>query len=90
MALLDADRFEGRFRDGVHVADTSDLMRRMVKEHLVRFDGTPLFPDRIAKTVPYQLSPLETQLYTDVTDYVRDELRSSSKPTRRSSPGPRW
>ncbi len=28
MALLDGDRFEGRFRDGVHVADVSDLMRR--------------------------------------------------------------
>ena len=27
MALLDGDRFEGRFRDGVHVANTSDLMR---------------------------------------------------------------
>ena len=30
MGLLDADRFEGRFRDGVHAVDTSDLMRRMV------------------------------------------------------------
>src|SRR6516164_8291849 len=30
MALLDGDRFEGRFRDGVHTADVSDLMRRMV------------------------------------------------------------
>jgi hypothetical protein len=29
MALLDGDRFEGRFRDGTHVADVSDLMRRM-------------------------------------------------------------
>src|SRR5690606_26435332 len=27
MALLDGDRFEGRFRDGVHVTDASDLMR---------------------------------------------------------------
>jgi len=36
MALLDGDRFEGRFRDGVHVADVSDLMRRMVKESLAR------------------------------------------------------
>ena len=44
MALLDGDRFEGRFRDGVHVADISDLMRRMVKERLLTFDGTPLFP----------------------------------------------
>ena len=54
MALLDGDRFEGRFRDGVHTADVSDLMRRMVKENLVKFDATPLFPERIAHTVPYQ------------------------------------
>ena len=44
MALIDGDRFEGRFRDGVHAADVSDLMRRMVKENLLKFDGTPLFP----------------------------------------------
>ena len=29
LALLDGDRFEGRFRDGVHVQDYSDLMRRL-------------------------------------------------------------
>ena len=29
MALLDGDRFEGRFRDGVHYADTADMMRRL-------------------------------------------------------------
>jgi hypothetical protein len=43
MALLDGDRFEGRFRDGVHQVDTSDLMRRLVKEQLLKFDGTPSF-----------------------------------------------
>ena len=43
LALLDGDRFEGRFRDGVHAADVSDLMRRMVKERLLKFDGKPLF-----------------------------------------------
>ncbi|MBL9045672.1 MAG: DUF3883 domain-containing protein [Myxococcales bacterium] len=74
MALLDSDRFEGRFRDGVHAADVSDLMRRMVKEGLVKFDGTPLFPERIAYTVPFKLSDLEARLYKDVTDYVRDEF----------------
>src|SRR5947209_8085346 len=73
MALLDGDRFEGRFRDGVHAADVSDLMRRMVKENLLKFDGTPLFPERIAYTVPYKLSEAEAHLYTAVTDYVRDE-----------------
>jgi SNF2 family DNA or RNA helicase len=74
MALLDADRFEGRFRDGVHQVDVSDLMRRMVKEKLVKFDGTPLFPERISYTVPYRLSDAEAVLYKEVTDYVREEF----------------
>lgn len=74
MALLDGDRFEGRFRDGVHVTDVSDLMRRMVKESLLKFDGTPLFPERIAYTVPYKLSDPEEQLYKAVTEYVREEF----------------
>ena len=74
MALLDGDRFEGRFRDGVHVADVSDMMRRMVKEGLLKFDGTPLFPERIAYTVPYKLSEAEAHLYQEVTDYVREEF----------------
>ena len=74
MALLDGDRFEGRFRDGVHVADVSDLMRRMVKESLLKFDGKRLFPERIAYTVPYKLSDPEAKLYKNVTDYVREEF----------------
>jgi SNF2 family DNA or RNA helicase len=74
MSLLDGDRFEGRFRDGVHTTDVSDLMRRMVKENLLKFDGTPLFPERIAYTIPYKLSDPEAQLYKAVTDYVREEF----------------
>jgi len=74
LALLDGDRFEGRFRDGVHFVDTSDLMRRLVKEQLVRFDGRPLFPERQAYTVEYKLSDGEAQLYHDVTEYVREEF----------------
>ncbi|OIQ11451.1 RNA polymerase-associated protein RapA [Moorella thermoacetica] len=74
MALLDGDRFEGRFRDGVHTVDTSDLMRRMIKEELLKFDGRPLFPERIAYTVNYTLSDMEAYLYKEVTDYVREEF----------------
>lgn len=74
MSLLDGDRFEGRFRDGVHATDVSDLMRRMVKEQLLKFDGTPLFPERLAYTVPYKLSDPEAHLYKSVTDYVREEF----------------
>ena len=74
MGLLDSDRFEGKFRDGVHAADTSDLMRRMIKEDLLKFDGTPLFPERQAYTVSYSLSPLEDELYHKVTEYVQHEF----------------
>src|SRR5690349_461607 len=63
MALLDGDRFEGRFRDGAHSADVSDLMRRMVKEKLLTFEAKPLFPERFAYTVTYKLSNAEAQLY---------------------------
>jgi len=74
MALLDSDRFEGRARDGVHTVDASDLMRRLVKEQLLKFDGTPLFPERRAYTVGYKLSDAEAALYKSVTDYVREEF----------------
>lgn len=74
LALIDSDRFEGRFRDGVHNVDVSDIMRRLLKEQLVKFDGRPLFPERIPITVPYNLSPLEEDLYVQVTNYVRDQF----------------
>ena len=73
LALLDPDRFEGRRRNGGPV-DASDLMRRMIKERLLRFDGRPLFPERRAYTVPYPLSELESELYAAVTTYVTEEM----------------
>ena len=79
LALLDSDRFEGRFRDGVHLVDTSDLMRRMVKEKLLKFDGTPLFPERRAYTINYTLSEPEALLYHDVTEYVREEMNRAER-----------
>ena len=79
MALLDADRFEGRFRDGVHQADVSDLMRRLTKEELLRFNGRPLFPERRAYTVKYELSGAEAALYVEVTAYVREEMNRSER-----------
>jgi superfamily II DNA or RNA helicase len=90
MGLLDADRFEGRFREGVHKADVSDMMRRLTKEELYRFDGTPLFPERKAYTASYALSPEETGLYQAVTTYVREEMNradDTGDDKRRSSVG---
>jgi superfamily II DNA or RNA helicase len=74
LSLLDSDRFYGRFRDGAHQVDCSDFMRRMVKEEMVKFDGTPLFPERKAYTVNYKLSNIEAGLYESVTHYVQTEM----------------
>jgi superfamily II DNA or RNA helicase len=74
LSLLDSDRFYGKFRDGVHKVDCSDLMRRMVKEEMVKFNGTPLFPERRAYTVNYKLSDIEKALYEAVTNYVQTEM----------------
>jgi SNF2 family DNA or RNA helicase len=74
LSLLDSDRFYGKFRGAVHKEDTSDLMRRMVKEELVKFDGTPLFPERRAYTANYPLSAAEAALYEEVTEYVETEM----------------
>lgn len=61
------------------------LMRRLVKEQLVHLDGSPLFPERRASTVPYRLSPMEHDLYEDVSEYVREEMNKvSDDETRRN------
>lgn len=79
LSLLDADRFYGKFREGAHKVDVSDMMRRMVKEELLKFDGTPLFPERRAYTANYHLSPIESSLYEQVTDYVRNEMNRADR-----------
>lgn len=79
MSLLDSDRFYGKFRDGAHKVDVTDLMRRMVKEDMLRFDGTRLFPERRAYTTNYKLSDLEAALYAAVTEYVKEEMNRADK-----------
>ncbi len=79
LSLLDNDRFYGKFREGVHKVDVADMMRRMVKEDLLKFDGKPLFPERRAYTANYQLSDLEAELYEQVTTYVRQEMNRAER-----------
>ncbi len=74
MQLLDPDRFEVRFQEKLQPQDVQDVMRRMMKEDLVDFGGCRLFPERRAYTVGYALSPLELQLYEEMTEYVRQEM----------------
>jgi superfamily II DNA or RNA helicase len=79
LALLDADRFEGKPRGAAHTIDTSDLMRRLVKEKLLKFDGTPLFPERRSYTAIYPLSDGEALLYKKVTEYVQEEMNRAER-----------
>lgn len=79
MSLIDQDRFEGAARSSQQAIDVSDVMRRLVKEDLLKFDGTPLFPERLAYTVNYDLSPREAVLYDAVTDYVQDEFNRADQ-----------
>ncbi len=44
---------------------------RRLKEGMVQFDGTPLFPPRTTMTLEFDLSPDELALYEAVTDYVK-------------------
>jgi len=79
LSLLDRDRFEGRRRSASGEIDTTDVMRRMVKERLLRFDGRPLFPERRAYTVPFELSDAEMELYEAVTNYVIEEMNRADR-----------
>ncbi|ADD41299.1 helicase-related protein [Stackebrandtia nassauensis] len=76
LTLLDRDRFEGRSKSAV---DTGGIMRRMIKEDLLTFDGRKLFPERIAETVPYELTADECHLYERVTEYVRTGMNRAEK-----------
>ncbi|MDO5285214.1 MAG: helicase-related protein [Actinomycetia bacterium] len=72
LSLLDPDTFEGRGQ--VAKADSSAFTLRRVKEELLTFEGHPLFPQREAQTVEFDLSDEEQHLYERVTDYVRTEM----------------
>jgi superfamily II DNA or RNA helicase len=74
LTLLDRDGFEGRHRKGQPAASIDSVGSRTIKEQMLTFEGTPLFPDRIAETIAYDLSPLESKLYEAVTEYVREEM----------------
>lgn len=73
LSLLDPDRF--RVVDGSTNTPThEDIIRRVVKENLLTFEGTRLFPERKSYSLHYQLSPAEMKLYETVTDYVSHQM----------------
>lgn len=82
LKLLDEKQFK---EDSVPRVDVAGSMRRMVKEDLRKFDGKPLFPERKAYTVDYSLTFEESNLYEDVTAYIRKQFDRAAKLERRES-----
>ena len=78
LRLLDGDRFEGKNRSK-RETNAGDIMRRLVKEELLTFEGKRLFPDRFAYTLKYELSSQEMDLYNKVTDYIRNGFDKAEK-----------
>lgn len=74
MSLLDDMRYCAQLSLACQpkFCDVHDVMRRLMKEDLLKFDGQKLFVPRVAITVNYDLSPAEVALYNAVTKYVRD------------------
>ncbi|MXY13065.1 MAG: DUF3883 domain-containing protein [Chloroflexi bacterium] len=79
MSLVDPDRFAGRLRPGQQVPDLEGALRRKSKEKLTDFEGKPLFPRRKARTLRYDLSAAEKDLYSKVTAYVREGLAKAQR-----------
>lgn len=79
LSLIDSDRYGVNHGHSHQTVDVSDVMRRLVKEELLKFDGTPLFPERRAYTVNYSLSPMEDRLYQEVTEYVQEEFNRADQ-----------
>ena len=78
MTLIDPERFAGRLRDN-ELPETGDVMRRLVKENLTTFEGRRLFPQRFAKSLNFELSGPEQELYEAVTEYVQNGMDRANR-----------
>ncbi|MGM0840262.1 MAG: helicase-related protein [Bacillota bacterium] len=70
MKLIDEDVFSSKNEDKIQDKANPFIIRRL-KENLNNFDGTPIFPKRTSRTLQFQLTDEELDLYNSVTEYVR-------------------
>lgn len=83
MSLIDHDIFSNLNRGDSIFEKSNPYVIRRLKEGMVNFDGTPLFPKRTTKTLGFDLSPAEVDLYEAVTEYVRhyfNRAKQNNKP----------
>lgn len=83
MSLIDHDVFSQLNRSDSMLEKSNPYVIRRLKENMVNFDGTPIFPKRTTITLGFDLSPAEMDLYEAVTDYVRhyfNRAKQNNKP----------
>lgn len=85
LELLDKDLFADRqiLEEAMRSSDNPIILRRL-KEEMRRFDGSPLFPPRTVKTVTFDLSRAERELYDDVTEYVAEHFNKAMQKEKRT------
>jgi superfamily II DNA or RNA helicase len=83
--LLDPDLYASTeiLRQAVQRQENPIFLRRM-KEDMTDFKGRALFPPRHAKTIGYQLSPVEREVYEAVTRYVEDHFQRAFQEENRN------
>ncbi|PES90344.1 helicase [Bacillus cereus] len=85
MRLVDEDLFNETIDSNqLHDIAKPYVIRRL-KESMVQFDGTPLFPKRTTKTLTFNLSLAELKLYEAVTNYVSEHFNRAKREENRST-----
>ncbi|MDQ6598103.1 DEAD/DEAH box helicase [Bacillus salipaludis] len=70
MKLIDTDVFAHAETNESLKDKTNPFIIRRLKEQMVHFDGSPIFPKRKTITIEFELTDLELELYERVTNYV--------------------
>jgi len=79
MSLVDHDIFS-RLNSGDSLYEKMNpFVIRRLKETMKNFDGTPLFPKRTTKTISFELSYGERELYEEVTAYAREHFNRAKQ-----------
>nr|WP_075982593.1 helicase-related protein [Bacillus massilionigeriensis] len=71
MKLIEPDLFHHVSANETLRDKSNPFIIRRLKESMVNFDGTPIFPKRTTKTIQYELTEPELDLYEAVTHYVQ-------------------
>ncbi|MEH7309351.1 DEAD/DEAH box helicase, partial [Neobacillus drentensis] len=79
MGLIDHEIFSRLTKGDSLYEKTNPYIIRRLKESMINFDGTPIFPERTTKTLGFELSSEEKELYEDVTKYVREHFNRAKQ-----------